>query len=89
MLHVALSELARHREGEIYCEVCVVRERRSPGMGGTENGVPIARVRNVHASALFHHVQRVLYANLSTRVLPEIKVHSILGVAWNMRNSQA
>ena len=33
-LHVALPELARHREGEIYCEVCVVRERQSPGVEG-------------------------------------------------------
>ena len=34
VLHVALSKLVRHREGEIYCEVRVVRERRSPGVEG-------------------------------------------------------
>lgn len=30
-------------------------------------GVPIACVREVHASVLFHHEQSVLYANLSTQ----------------------
>ena len=34
MLHVALYKLVWHREGETYCEVCMVRERRSPGMEG-------------------------------------------------------
>ncbi len=34
VLHVALPELARHREGEIYCELRVVRERRSPRVEG-------------------------------------------------------
>ena len=34
VLHVALSKLAQHREGEIYCEVRVVRECRSPGVEG-------------------------------------------------------
>ena len=34
VLHVALPELARHREGEIYCEVHVVRERRPLGVEG-------------------------------------------------------
>ena len=34
VLHVALPELARHREGEIYRELRVVRERQSPGVEG-------------------------------------------------------
>ena len=34
VLHVALPKLVRHREGETYCEVRVVRERRSPGVEG-------------------------------------------------------
>ena len=34
MLHAALSKLVRHREGETYCELRVVRERRSPGAEG-------------------------------------------------------
>ena len=34
VLNVALSELARRREGEIYCEVRVVCERWSPGVEG-------------------------------------------------------
>ena len=34
VLHVALSKLVRHREGETYCEVRVVRECRSPGVEG-------------------------------------------------------
>ena len=63
VLHMALTELAWHREGEIYCEVRMVRERRSPGVEEAQNGMPIARVRDVHTSALFHRVQHKLYAN--------------------------
>ena len=34
VLHVALPKLAQHIEGELYCEVRVVHECRSPGMEG-------------------------------------------------------
>ena len=66
--------LAWHREGEIYCEVSVVRKvdhvhRASHGgrIKWCAMGMPIACVREVHASALFHQAQRTLYTNLSTQ----------------------